>query len=239
LQKKEYEPVDSDRADLKQKEWFLIMKIEDRILYEILDELGESWRSMSYEQQREIYNERLHQWEECKRQRQWEDLCPPIYRDTDPARLPNRVKFDEVQAWAYGPKGLILMGRTRRGKTRAAWKLLERLHKANRRIAAFSPMDLKRAVAWAWQDGNDTYEFVSRLHYSDVLFFDDLDTIKFTESVEETIYDAFEYRSAYGKPVIVTCNQSGDELARRLNSSGRGAKIVERMREFCDVVNFD
>lgn len=213
------------------------------ILNDILSEFGESWFSMPPDQCAQIWKERPRHMRERERERErrheWKLLFPPIYRNTQPERLPNRVKFDEVQAWAYGPQGLILIGRTRRGKTRAAWKLLERLHQENRTIISFSPMDLKRAVAGAWQDADATGEFFSHLRHSDVLFLDDLDTIKFTEAVVETLYDVFEYRPAHGKPVIVTCNQSGEELARRMNSHGRGAKIVERMREFCDVINFD
>ena len=40
------------------------------------------------------------------------------------------------------------------------------------------------------------------------------------------------------KPVIATVNRTGRELAARMNANGRGAKIVERMREYCQVINF-
>jgi hypothetical protein len=40
------------------------------------------------------------------------------------------------------------------------------------------------------------------------------------------------------KPVIGTVNRTGRELAARMNANGRGAKIVERMRESCQVINF-
>jgi DNA replication protein DnaC len=169
----------------------------------------------------------------------WEDLCPPEYRNTIADRLPNPVKFGEVQKWQYGPMGLLLVGPTRRGKTRSVWKLLKRLHFDERRkIIAFAPMDLKLALANAWRDTEMAEDFIFRLRNIDVLFFDDLDTIKFTEAVEETIYDAFEFRPTHGNPVIATVNRTGRELAARMNANGRGAKIVERMREYCQVINF-
>jgi hypothetical protein len=86
----------------------------------------------------------------CARERErrclessWKNLCPPGYRNTILEQLPNLAKFEEVQKWQYGPTGLLVVGPTRRGKTRSVWKLLERLHFEHRRIIAFTPMDLK------------------------------------------------------------------------------------------------
>jgi DNA replication protein DnaC len=169
---------------------------------------------------------------------EWQYLCPPLYRDTSVERLPYKDKFNEVQNWGYGRVGLVVLGGSRRGKTRSVWKLLERLHFEGRTIIAFTPMDLKLQVATAWQEPAAAEEWLYKLRHTDVLFFDDLDTVKFTEAVEETIYDAFEWRPTHGKPVIVTINRSGCELAARMNAKGRGVKIVERMREYCEVINF-
>jgi DNA replication protein DnaC len=169
----------------------------------------------------------------------WERLCPPLYRNTIPEQLPKLSQFQEVQEWKYGPRGLLLVGPTRRGKTRSAWKLLERLHFEERRwITAFNPMDLKLAVAKQWRDPEEAESWVHGLRNVAVLFLDDLDTVKPTEAMEETIYDLFESRPTHEKPIIATVNGTGRELAARMNTCGRGAKIVERMREFCHVVNF-
>jgi DNA replication protein DnaC len=196
--------------------------------------------------------EKERQARETKHQQAWDRLCPPEYRNTRSEQLPNVQKFEEVQKWQYGAKGLLLTGPTRRGKTRSIWKLLERLHFDERRkILAFTPMDLKLAVATAWRDSlNVSHQAFSRcddemeeewiwqVRTIDVLFLDDLDTIKFTEAVEETIYDIFEFRPTHGYPVIATVNITGRALAARMNTNGRGAKIVERIREYCQVINF-
>ena len=169
----------------------------------------------------------------------WKFLCPPGYRNTISEQLPNVARFEQVQKWQYGPVGLLLVGPTRSGKTRSAWKLLQRLHfNEHREIIAYAPMDLKLAVASAWQDTEAAEKWIFHLRHVDVVFFDDLDTVKFTEAVEETIYDAFEFRPMHRKPVIATVNRTGRELADRMNANGRGAKIVERMREYCQVINF-
>ena len=189
----------------------------------------------------------MHQDELLKK---WEQLCPPIYRDSNPELLPNLPMFEEVQKWEYGPQGLLLKGPSRQGKTRAAWALLKRLHfQEERKIVAFVPKDLKAAVADEWRDRdriandwrdrcNSGPDITTRLRRAEVLYLDDLDTIKFTEAVEETLYDTFEYRLAHGKPVILTLNQSGPELAGRMSTEARGEKITARMRESCRVINF-
>ncbi len=205
------------------------------------------WEKMTVEEQ----NTTINEFEECVAQKKlemhrrdlcdrWEQLCPPIYRESDPKLLPNLSKFEEVQKWEYGPEGLILIGSSRRGKTRAAWTLLERLHfQEERKIVAFGPKDLKAAVANEWRDRDDDGPgLTARLRRGQVLFLDDLDTIKFTEAVEETLFDTFEYRLAHGKPVILTLNQSGPALAARMSTEARGEKITGRMRESCKIINF-
>jgi DNA replication protein DnaC len=207
--------------------WYDLMKFTD----------GE-FDTMPYEMQLKAVEE----YKESKlseRRASWNSLCPPGYRNTILEQLPNVPKFEEVQKWQYGPMGLLVVGPTRRGKTRSVWKLLERLYVDERRkIIAYTPMDLKLAVMSAWKEVETAEDLLFDLHNPDVLFFDDLDTVKFTEAVEETIYEAFEFRPTHEKPVIATVNRTGRELAARMNANGRGAKIVERMREYCQVVNF-
>jgi DNA replication protein DnaC len=197
------------------------------------------WETMPGEMRFEAEQKYKLQLHETARRQAWGRLCPPEYQNTNSDRLPKLEQFKQVQNWQYGPRGLLLFGPPRCGKTRSAWSLFQRLHFDERRqIVAFNPMDLKIEVANAWRDREEARHWINRLRSADVLFFDDLDTIKFTEAVEETIYDAFEYRPTHGKPVIVTVNRNGRALAARMNANDRGAKIVERMREYCEVINF-
>ncbi len=206
------------------------------------------WKTMSLEEQ-DVALKEYELWLPQRRaemhqedlRKKWEQLCPPIYRESDAKLLPNLRMFEEVQKWEYGPEGLLLIGPSRRGKTRAAWTLLKRLHfQEERKIVSFGPKDLKAAVANEWRDrDNDEPDLTAGLRHVQVLFLDDLDTIKFTEAVEETLFDTFEYRLAHGKPVILTLNQSGPELAGRMSTEARGEKITRRMRESCKVINFE
>src|SRR5690242_9896192 len=65
---------------------------------------------------------------------EWRRLCPRMYRDTDVELLPNREAFAKAQDWSFGAKGLLLVGATRRGKTRAAWAVLKKLHFQGRKV---------------------------------------------------------------------------------------------------------
>lgn len=201
--------------------------------------MTENELDVAWEQCEKALEQREKELKQRARASAWKQLCPPLYRDTIVDRLPCKDEFEEVQKWwSHNPVGLIVLGASRRGKTRSVWKLLERLHFEGKQIIAFTPMMLKLQVAKAWQDPETAEKWIHGLHRADMLFFDDLDTVKFTEAVEETIYDVFEYRPTHNKPVIVTLNQTGAQLARRMNANGRGVKIVERMREFCQVINF-
>lgn len=163
------------------------------------------WDTIPFDKRYEVEQACRLKLQEMARRKAWENICPPAYRNTVPQQLPNVAKFEQVQKWRYGPTGLLLVGPTRRGKTRSVWNLLKRLHLDERRsMIAFNPMDLKLGVAMAWRDPEEAEFWVDRLRTVHVLFFDDLDAVKFTEAVEETIYDAFESRPMHRKPVIAT-----------------------------------
>jgi DNA replication protein DnaC len=237
------EKTECDRARLGAKEWFLT-PLQGMSRYPTDAELmtftnGRPLEKLTDEECNAAYENCMRYIERRELESNWDYLCPPEYQNTIPERLPNRAKFEEVQKWQYGSTGLLLVGPTRSGKTRSIWTLMKRLHfNERRRIMALCPMDLKLQVAAAWRDPETAKDLVWRVRKSDVLFLDDLDTVKFTEAVEETVYDAFEFRPTHGKPVIATLNLTGRELAARMNANARGAKIVERMRESCRVINF-
>ena len=91
---------------------------------------------MSQEERWKVRDEYIRLAQRRRVERSWEELCPPGYRNTIPEQLPKLPKFEEIQKWKYGPMGLLLVGPTRRGKTRSVWKLLERLHFEGRNILA-------------------------------------------------------------------------------------------------------
>ena len=70
---------------------------------------------------------------------------------------------------------------------------------------------------------------------------DDLCKAKMTEAQEQALYAVFERRAAWLRPTIATMNSTGDMILARMTEAGRadrGAALLRRMREFCEVVTF-
>src|SRR5688572_14620939 len=55
---------------------------------------------------------------ENRRLRAWEEICPADFLQTDPRKLPLTRQRNEVMAWKYGARGLVLHGPTGKGKSR-------------------------------------------------------------------------------------------------------------------------
>ena len=144
-------------------------------------------------------------------------------------------------AWRYGGRGLLLHGETGRGKTRAAWLLLRRLHDQGRSITAFDCVSFGHECVRRCRDSHGNDEHVERwadnLATVPVLFLDDFAKEKLTERVEVELFGLIERRTANCLPIILTTNFVGEALEAKL-SPDRGAPLVRRLREFCEDVCF-
>lgn len=188
----------------------------------------------------ESWLERERQRERERRAERFRSLCPPLYQQTDPARLPPD-KLAAVTGWQYGPKGLLLVGPTGTGKTRCAWQLLRRLIHAGRTVRAFDGLGWGVAVSAAFGTPDETETWLDRVCKVDVLFIDDLFKVKMTEAQEQAAYGVFERRTNHLLPLIVTMNSTGRMILDRMTDQGRadrGEPLIRRMAEFCEVVTF-
>lgn len=184
----------------------------------------------------EVQNERLdlHQ---RGRGEIWESVCPPLYRDTDPSRLPE-LPLKRVLSWPFGSRGLLLHGATGAGKTRAAYLLLHRLiFEDGKKVVAFQGNSFAHQCARKFGEQQCGEEWIEELTGADVVFFDDLGKSRFTERVEAEQFGLIEARMAHLRPVIITTNFVGDSLTDKLTGD-RGAPLVRRLREFCECVAF-
>lgn len=166
----------------------------------------------------------------------WERICPPIYRDTDPSRLPCAPACQEaVLRWQYGPRGLLLHGPTRSGKSRLAFLLLSRLHHIEqRKIAAITSTAFSHQVSALFGDGGGKGEaFIDRLASIEVLLIDDIGKGRLTDRVEAEFFHVIEHRCAHLLPTILTTNLTGDALGEAW-SPDRAAPLVRRLGEFFD-----
>jgi hypothetical protein len=209
------------------------------------DPLGIASRLMSYK----IYCDPCCDLNEQDRQRaaqderardlrdQWETLCPPIYRDTDVAKLPRPKILADVMAWRYGPKGLVLHGATGLGKSRSAWLLLEREFQAGRRARVMNTTSALKYSAMFTHSCESALHWVEEMSACRLLFMDDIFKCRMTDSFEQALFAIIETRTSNGLPIIATTNDSGSSLVERM-SQDRGGALIRRLREFCDAVSF-
>ena len=166
---------------------------------------------------------------------EFERICPPLYRDTDPLKLPCNPEVTKlVLGWVYGPKGLVLHGATGRGKTRLAYMLVRRLVLDGRSVSAFDPLSFAHRVGETFGEYQGE-RFIREQQRVDVLMLDDLGKAKLTERAEAELFGLVEHRIANLKPLIVTTNFVGDKLSDKL-SEDRATPLVRRLREFNECV---
>ena len=191
---------------------------------------------LQQEKEREKREEQRHR--EWRHERIWQDLCPKLYRTTDPARLPTE-QLRKVMGWKYGPKGLILHGPTGTGKTRCAYLLLRRLFDEGHKIIASDSTDFVNYCADAFAKG-EGMSWVKKMVNIPILFIDDIGNEPSGERGAGELFHVIKRRGEELLPVIVTTNLGGGELGKNLRggTEDRGGSMVRRLREFCEPINF-
>ncbi|EEF63370.1 DnaA ATPase domain-containing protein [Pedosphaera parvula] len=180
-----------------------------------------------------------------ERLEKWRSTCPVIYEDTDPNHIgmPAPPKLNQILQWKYGPKGLLVFGDTRKGKTRAVWLLIKRLMvDEGRKVEGMTCGEFARRCAKAYQT-DVAYDWIDHLIAVDVLFIDDLGKSKMTERVVADLFEIFEQRICRKLPTIFTTNFVGSTLAEKMSHHGDAATyqhepFIARLREFCELVSF-
>jgi DNA replication protein DnaC len=147
--------------------------------------------------------------EQQRRQEAFHTLCPPLYRESDPQRIPAAF-LRECEAWEASPMGLGFVGIAGTGKTRAAWMLLKRLHFSGVRVFGITATAFAKACADQWHDDPQAKgmaeDTLTRCRRTKVLLLDDLGKNKMTERAELELFDLLEHRTSHELPVIWTAN---------------------------------
>ena len=176
--------------------------------------------------------------EQQRRQDAFHVLCPPLYRESDPQRIPAAF-LRECEAWEVSPMGLGFVGIAGTGKTRAAWMLLKRLHFSGVRVFGITATAFAKACADQWHDDPQAKgmaeDTLTRCRRTKVLLLDDLGKNKMTERAELELFDLLEHRTSHELPAIWTAN-AGRETLKQMLSSDRGEPILRRLAEFTKVV---
>jgi len=188
-------------------------------------------------------------------------ICPPEYRDSDTARMvaelnrvgskPSRIgaggletieiaqAVAEILAWEVWRKGLGLVGPAGHCKTRLMFAMLKPHVLAGRQVRAIHGAKLSRAMSAAYEDGARAAEaWLAEWAAVPILFLDDVDKSRFTESTLTDFYGLLEDRKAFERPTCFTSNATGKQLEERLRAEATrrgtedttGASLTRRLR---------
>jgi DNA replication protein DnaC len=158
--------------------------------------------------------------------------------------LANRAQIDRVLAHQVGPKGLLLSGRTGRGKTRSMWSLMRRLACDEARdIRYFHAQDwfgmLQGCLNYGRDDARGWVDAVAR---RPIVFIDDLGQEAIQTARSEWALSWFmrflDIRVSERLPLYVTTNLDAQGIAERGASSVRGDPMVRRLIEICEPIKF-
>lgn len=192
------------------------------------------------EKEQQEYEKKMQMEEQAQRITTFLSLCPPLYQDTDPARI-YAPYVQAVDSWTHGPQGLIFVGPAGKGKSRAAWMLLKREILAGRRCYGITATQLAKYAADQWhsraEERNAAETVLRECKGCSILLLDDLGKQKFTERAELELYDVLEYRTSHKKPTIATSNADGKSF-RQMLSEDRGEPILRRLQQFSTAIHY-
>lgn len=169
-------------------------------------------------------------------------ICPPAFLKTDVKLLPAmaRDRLSDVLNWVFGPKGLLLWGRTSgTGKTRCAWLLVKRLmtHESIP-VVYFSAMGFQIEMENRYRNSLDVSALRDSAIQAPVLFLDDIGKSPVTERSSAELFHVIDERVSRELPILATTNETSDSLAGRLKST-HGDYIARRLRECSHQIGFD
>ena len=160
-----------------------------------------------------------------------ETPMPELFADTDPKRLGELG----MVATNYLPcgKGLLIHGSTRKGKTRTAWFIANRLWNEDNykyKYLFLTMFELEARIAASW--GNSTWD-KTMLHMTNVplLFLDDMGKEKMTDRMASCLFALIDQRTMHKRPTIITTNLTGETLLERFHDKETGAAFVARLKD--------
>lgn len=157
---------------------------------------------------------------------------PPAYRKTEQAKLPFPDCLDRALKWEFNPMGLLLYGPSRSGKSRIAWKIVEREIMGGREVSTLAALDLITYPAMLMEDFGAAGRMVRALSETELLLMDDVFKSKLSERIEELLFAVLEQRGIWQRPTLVTLNDTPETLRARL-SADRGPALIGRLSDYC------
>lgn len=168
-------------------------------------------------------------------------ICPEKYQGFKKHLVPNSRAFEEIITWQYSNRGLLMIGDSERGKTRCAWRLMERLHVLDCiQFQAITELQFSHEVA-RFGRSEGLQAWIQGLCTTPILFIDDLGKCVMTERVVSELYYLLEERMSHNKPIIATMQLDQEGFASKITSKGgkdMAEAIINRLMSNCQIVKF-
>ena len=182
---------------------------------------------------------RLRRMEQEARRKAFLRNVPPLYRETDIARLPP-VLAQLATDWNLSPMGIGLIGTSGSGKTRTAVLIAARMSDEGHSVFYVTATDYAAAAAGQWADdarerGSNT-ETLRQARKAKLLVMDDVGKNKMTDRAEATLYELLEERTSHMLPTIWTSNARAKELHAMFSPDRADAMLRRLGSEFNRVV---
>ncbi len=160
-----------------------------------------------------------------------ETPMPDLFADTDPMRMGELGMI--AMHWAPSSKGLLIHGTTRKGKTRTAWYIANRLWNENKfknKYLFLTMFELEARLVASW--GKESWD-KTMLHMTHIpfLFLDDLGKEKMTDRMASCLFALVDQRTMHKRPTIITTNLTGDTLLERFHDKEVGNAFLARLKD--------
>lgn len=173
-----------------------------------------------------------------RRKQAWDRLVGGYFSIFDPMRIPVPMQphFEDALTWKpSNTRGIGFAGKSRTGKSRVITELGRRLYVKGVDVFPTSGVEFQEKVVGQVSDREGWEAYIQRVKNCKVLLLDDADKLKMTEAVEAAYYSIMEVRRRFQRPVLVTVNSTGREMAQNATQN-RGEPIVNRLRDLCEII---
>lgn len=183
---------------------------------------------------------------ETKARNQWEESVPKEYRQTDcthPGYMRHMAVHRLSMSWLKGDHigqderrlMLGLIGESGRCKTRVISQVAKRIIWEGGSVLWLNSSRFQ----WACQhqfsdtDGKEASMWLKTYRNASCLVFDDIGSLKSTETVSDNLYALLEHRTAHGLPMLWTSNETIDEML-----AGKGLTEKARKRNISRLAGY-
>jgi DNA replication protein DnaC len=170
---------------------------------------------------------------------EWTQICPPIYQDTDPARLTPKMR-QYAEAWtSENGRGVAFVGPTGKCKTRVCYMILGRHHMEGVKVYSLTATKLAELVQNKFSNDHElrasSIETLKRIERVHMLLLDDIGQERITDRTGSEFFSIIEQRTSFKRPTLWTSNLDAGTFKQALGAD-RGEPTLRRLREFSEIV---